>query len=570
VNRALVFALSITAVAGLSFEPAAARLHYPLAPDSTARNGEREHLESHPSSLGPASPIPLTRVHANAAAGLKRSYSGTPIDVLTYHYDNYPTGWNQSETDLTPATVHSASFGVLTTINVDGDVMAQPLLVSNFRMPDNSVHDVLVVATEHNSIYAFDAKTYTQLWRVSLGKSQSSTDVACSDVQPEYGISSTPVIVRTADNAAAIYVVAATEPASMSFHTKFQGLDLGTGAKIANGVEIAPKANLPNGNVLHFDPQNQWSRSALVYANNSIYVGISSHCDHNPGSISGWMLRYDPHTLKILDKFHTIEVKADYELASIWMSGYGPAVDPTGNIFAVTGNGNFSQTAGAKSFGQSVISLKPELRLKGYFTPAAYQQMNDNDWDLGSGGVMLLPVVSGQQAPPMAVTQGKNKVLYLLNANKLGALEGQGRGPLATYTLLQRCWCGPAYYGDPNGALVYYQGSQDILHAYRVSTAKKPSLTDAFDGTTTAGGGGSFPVVTSNGTTPSTAVVWLIRRGMPEQLEAYDAATLGAPIYSGTAGTWSNGYNAFITPLVANGRAYVGAYKTVTVFGLTN
>jgi len=152
-----------------------------------------------------------------------------------------------------------------------------------------------------------------------MGKPQSSEDVRCGDVVPEYGISSTPVIMRNG-NAATIYLVAATEPASFSFHTKIHALDLGTGKDITTPREIHPQATLQTGGKIHFDPQNQWSRAGLAFNNGGIYVGIGSHCDFNAGDISGWVLRYDSG-LNLTAKFNTIEAAAGYELSSVWMSG---------------------------------------------------------------------------------------------------------------------------------------------------------------------------------------------------------------------------------------------------------
>lgn len=573
-HKFFVLACAAALAGVLQADAMAARLHYPLPPDSTARNGEPEPMESHLNGFNtPAPPAPLTRkgMHPNAALGLKRRYSGTPVDVLNYHNDNLRTGWNQSETDLTPATVGSASFGQIASLDVDGDVMAEPLMVSNFTMPDNSVHNILVVATEHNTVYAFDAQTYAILWQVNLGTPQAYTDVGCSDVQPEYGISGTPVIVRTGSNAATIYLVSASEPASMSFHTKLYALNLATGGNVVRPMEIAPLANLQSGGQVHFDPQNQWIRAGLGYANGAIYMGVASHCDHNPGNITGWVLRYDASTLHLLSRFPTVYTKADTELASIWMSGFAPAIDANGNVFAVTGNGYYNADSAAKGYGESVLSLSSILKKNSTFTPANFQALNDADKDFGSGGVMLIPPVAGQLAPPLAVAMGKPHILYLLNASNLGGLEKAGKTPLQQFTVgTSWCACGAAYYMGPNGGLVYYQSASDVIHAFSVSTAKHPSLTDVADGTTTAGGGGSFPVVSSNGSTPGTGVVWLVRRQMPEILEAYDAVNLGAPLFRGNADLWSNGYNAFVTPLVANGRVYVGAYKKVDVFGLTD
>src|ERR1043166_8911955 len=216
----------------------AARLHWPLPADSLERNGTPQKRISHthpPAQAIVIAPLPERGLHPKAAQGLKRPYSGTPVDVLRYHNDNYPTGWNPSETDLTPATVHSASFGKLTTLNVDGNVMAQPLMVSNFQMPDNSVHNVLIVATGHDTVYAYDVQDYSILWQRHLGIPQPTNDV-----------------------------VAATEPAHFSFHTKIHAIDLGTGNDLIKPVEIDPQAKLSTGGKIHFDPQNQWSRTSLA------------------------------------------------------------------------------------------------------------------------------------------------------------------------------------------------------------------------------------------------------------------------------------------------------------------
>ncbi|MGH6878661.1 MAG: pyrrolo-quinoline quinone, partial [Rhizomicrobium sp.] len=487
-------------------------------------------------------------------------------------YDLNRTGWNQTETDLTPANVHSANFGQLTTLSVDGNVFAQPLLVSNFTMPDGTIHDVLIVATGHDSVYAFDADTYATLWQVSLGQSQSTSDVGCGDVVPEYGISSTPVIVRGGANAASIYVVAATEPASYSFHTQLHELDLATGADVISPVEIAPQAKLKGGGTVNFDPQNQWNRASLAFDNGNLYVGIGSHCDNNAGAISGWLLDYDTTTLKLLHHFHTIETAEGYELSSVWMAGFAPAIDSGGNVFAVTGNGAFGH--GVRDWGESVLHLAPDMsKVQDYFTPAAWQQLNNNDTDFGSGGVMLLPVVQGQTAPPMAVAMGKDAVLYLLNQNDLGKEKAQDKGALQWQRLGGSgggVWGGPAYYGGPNGGMVYAQINGDVLRGFSVATGSQPSLTQIAAGTSDAGYGGSLPIVSSNGSVSGTGVVWLIRRGATVQLEAYDALALGSPLFSANAGSWSNqSYgNSFLTPMEANGRVYVPAYKTVTVFGL--
>jgi hypothetical protein len=521
----------------------------------------------------PHAPLPEAQLLPNAAAGLAKRYSGTTVDVTTYHYDQYRTGWNQNETDLTPATVASSKFGLLTSLNVDGNVFAQPLLVNNLTLPDGTTHDVLIIATGHNSVYAFDAQSYAVLWQVSLGPSQASGDVGCSDVLPEYGISGTPVIVRNG-NHAILYVVAATEPKSMVFESWLHALDVASGRHAVQPVKIAPAAKLAGGGKITFNQQDQWNRAGLAYANASVYIGVTSHCDHGAGSITGWLLRYRPD-LKKQVQFHTIETAAEEELASIWMTGFAPAIDPSGNVFLVTGNGNYDIAQNAGDYGQSVLKLKPTLgQVADSFTPAAYASLNAGDYDFGSGGVMLLPAVTGQIAPPMAVAIGKDAVLYLLNQNALGGEQANDAGALQATRLASTgngLWGGPAYYDGPGGPVVYVQINGDVLRAFSVATGAKPSLTQVAAGTSDAGLGGSLPIVSSNGAKASTGVVWLIRRGSSVQLEAYNATSLGAPIFAAGAGTWSNpsDENSYLTPMEASGRVYVPAYKTVDVFGLT-
>ncbi len=569
-SRGLLVLAAVALVAPAIAEPS----HRPVAVGSLEVNGAPQPMKAHHGHRGPP---PAALAEPAAQSPLARSprvYSGAPIDVLTYHNDNSRTGWNRREADLTAASVASSSFGKIATLNVDGNVFAQPLLVSGYTLPSGAVHDVLIVATGHNSVYAFDAKTYAQLWKVNLGTAQATNDVGCGDVNPEYGISSTPVIVRSGPSAATLYVVAATEPASFSFHTQLHALDVGTGADLLPAVEIAPSAQLSGGQTVGFDPQNQWSRAGLAFAGGAIYVSLGSHCDNNAGSISGWLLRYD-NKLNLRHAFNTIETSAGYELASIWMTGFAPAADSKSNLFVVTGNGAFHTGVGAQNYGESVLSLsRTLLAVNSTFTPAAWQSLNDGDVDFGSGGIMLLPTISGQTAPPLAVTMGKDATLYLLNRSSLGGLQSGDAGALQSIRLAGSgggIWGGPAYFVSRGHGMVYVQIDSDVLRSFQVSVGATPGLTPAAVGTSHAGYGGSLPIVSSNNERDGTGVVWLVRRGATEQLEAYDAAALGAPLFAANAGVWSspgNG-NSFVTPMEANGRVYVPAYKTVTVFGLT-
>jgi len=547
----------------------AAPLHRPLPADSLEQNGDTQVLRPHPLLQPPPPALPGGGLHPRAAAGLRRVYSGTPIDVLTYQYTNLRTGWNSRETELTPANVGSAAFGQIATLSVDGLVLSQPLMVSNYKMPNGSVHNLLIVATSNNSVYAFDAQTYAILWKVNLGQNQSSSDVGCVDLPLGYGISSTPVIVRRPDGAATIFVVAATEPAHLSFHTTIHALDAGAGADVVTPREIDPRVTLPAGGTIYFDPQDQWNRVGLAAGEGSIYVGVGSHCDEDKDASTGWLLAYDT-SLKLEKAFNTIDsATGGLELASIWMSGFAPAIDAVGDVFVVTGNGAVAPGASAPNYGQSVLSLKAGLsQVLTTFTPASYNLLNQHDTDFGSGGVMLLPSAPGQTA--LAVAMGKDATLYLLNAASLGGLHSGDSGALQAQRLApsgQGLWGGPAYYGATNGGRVYVQINDDVLRAFSVSTGAHPALTQVATGTSTAGYGGSIPVVSSDGTRAGTAIVWLVRRASTPQLEAYDAAKLGNPIFAANAGPPAP--RPLVSPLVANGRVYVPGKAVVTVFGLT-
>ena len=380
------------------------------------------------------------------------------------------------------------------------------------------------------------------------------------------------MIVRDG-NKATIYVVAATEPAHLSFHTQLHALDLATGNDIKSPREIAPARKLATGGKIHFDPQNQWNRSGLAYNNGQIYFGIGSHCDNNAGNISGWVVSYDAKSLKPTGKFNTIEAQAGYELSSVWMAGHSVAIDPAGDVYAITGNGNYNADKGMKGYGESVIVLSPDLKKKpvGTFTPSNWQSLNNGDVDFGSGGAILIPSVDGQTVPPMIIGAGKEGTAYLLDTTNLAGLQGKnGYQPLQTLSV-GGCWCAPSYFGGSGTGVVYYQGDSSKLTAYSVARTGTPQLTQVAQSTDNAGFAGSFPVISSNGNDPSSAVVWAIERGNPtEQLKAYNAVSLGAPLFQANAGNWSNGSRAYLSPLVANGRVYVGASKTVTVFGLTD
>jgi hypothetical protein len=545
-------------------------------------NGQKRDLITHtppspPPSSNSAPQFQLLRL----PDGKAKPYTNPHIDVLTYHYDNKRSGWNPKEVDLTPKSVASSQFSLLETLSVDGNVFAQPLLISNFEMPDGQEHDVLVIVTGHNSVYAYDANNFSLLWHVNFGQAQQFLDVGCADVQPEYGITSTPVIMRKSNNSATLYVVSAVEPRAFDFHTFIYAIDLRTGqnavdpntGKEISPKEIAPSATLSDHSQLNLNPQNQWSRAGLAYNNGAIYVSIGSHCDNDAVKISGWLLKYS-ETLDLTGTFHTISTPMQRGLASIWMTGFAPAIDDAGNLFVATGNGDVSPP---NDYGQSVLKLDSKnLEVVDYFTPSNYSTLNIKDGDFGSGGVTLFSTDSAGSKKDVAAAIGKDPVLYLLDQANLGKNQTNDAGVIQAlrvkpcqYSIQCRgVWGGVAIFQSESGLVLYAQAEHDILRSYLVVGTSSPSLTPSAEGVTKAGYGGSIPIISSNG--GNNGVVWLLARTTPIELEAYDATSLGPPLSSANVGPWSNpGYgNSFLTPMVANGRVYAAAYNVVKVFGL--
>ena len=317
-----------------------------------------------------------------------------------------------------------------------------------------------------------------------------------------------------------------------------------------------------NGSTISFDAKNQWVRTGLVFANSSIYVGVGSHCDNNAGAITGWMLRYTT-ALQLTSQFNTVDDAAGYSLASIWMTGQAADVDTSGNLYFVTGNGAFDASSGGRNYGESVVKLSPDLKtVASYFTPANWNSLNGGDADFGSGGSMLLPGSTD------LVARGKDGRIFLLNQTALGGLQANDSGALQVYQDTGGTWGGPAYFAGPGGTrYVYSQGDGSPLRAFTFNGSQLTLATSAPDN---GGYGGSMPVVSSNSAVAGSGVVWVAQRSANVTLEAYDATNLQHRLFSGPAGSWSNPGNAnpFVTPLVVDGRVFVGAAGTVTVFGL--
>jgi uncharacterized protein (TIGR03437 family) len=496
------------------------------------------------------------------------------VSVLTWHNDNARTGQNLQETVLTPANVNSATFGRLATLTVDGKVDAQPLVVAAVTIPNQGVHNVLYVATEHGSLYAFDADTSAQLLKVSLlGASEtSSDDHGCSQITPEIGITSTPAIDLQAGAHGLIYAIAQSKDAAGHYHHRLHALDLPTLTEQLGGPVEIQATFAGNGVENTFVPAVHTERPGLLISKGVVYTSWGSHCD--AGSYAGWVLSYSESTLAQVGVLNLVPNGND---GGIWAAGSGPAADAAGNVFLLTGNGTFDTTLAStgfpskSDFGNSFVKISTSgaLSVADYFSMLNTVAESGGDVDLGSGGLILLPPLDNGRGTgtlvSLVVGAGKDKNIYVLDQANLGKFSPSMDSiyQLMSNVLPGGTWSSPAWF---NGSL-YYGGVGDNLKAFAFkngafSLASKSAITFVFPGTT--------PSVSANGT--ANGIVWAMENQDAAVLHAYDATNVGTELYNSTqaAGGRDNfgSGNKFIAPTIANGKVYVGTTSGVGVFGL--
>jgi hypothetical protein len=500
-------------------------------------------------------------------------------DVLTYHNDNARTGQALAETILTPSNVNSTQFGKLFQVNVDGKVDAQPLYASAVTIPSQGTHNVLFVATEHDSVYAFDADSGTQLWKVSLlpAGETPSDNRGCDQVAPEIGVTATPVIDRSSGPNGTIYVVAMSKDSSSAYHQRLHALDVTSGAEEFGGPKDV-QATFPgtgdnsNGSNVIFDPAQYKERPGLLLLNHLIYTSWSSHCDDPPYTV--WIIAYNEATL---NQVNVLDLTPNGHEGSVWMSGAGLAADSAGNIYPLLANGTFDTTLDQNGFpskqdyGNALVKLSTAnggLAVADYFTMSNTVAESNADEDLGSGGALVLPDMTDANGATrhLVVGAGKDQTLYLADRDNMGKFNPQAD---AIYQEILSGLPGgiygmPAYF---NGRLYYGPVSYNLV-AFQFSNAKlqtRPvSSTSA-----TFGYPGATPSISANGNTD--AIVWATENTNSAVLHAYDASDLSKELYnSNQAGTRDQfgADNKFITPTIANGKVYVGTTNGVGAFGL--
>lgn len=491
------------------------------------------------------------------------------VNVLTYHNDNARTGQNLNETVLALTNVNATQFGKLFSLPVDGCVYAQPLYVSSVTIPSNGVHNIVYVTTEHDSVYAFDADTAgAPLWKASFlskhpsVKSVASSEAHCSDLIPEIGITGTPVIDPTTGT---LYLVASTRDGTNYFQ-RLHALDITTGQEKFGGpvVITASLAGTGDGSVggtVSFDALLGNQRPGLLLLNGVVYIAWASHCDL--GLYHGWILGYGATNLQQVAVFNTTPNGAQ---GGIWMSGGALSADANGIIYAATGNGTFDANLGGIDFGDSVLKLSTTggLAVVDYFTPFNQQFLADNDLDLGSGGVLLVPTQSATVSN-LLVAGSKQGTIYVVNRDNLGHFHSGSDSQIvqSLTNLIQAVFDTPAYW---NGR-VYYGGAKTAVQAFAVTNGQL-STTPVSQGSVVFGFPGATPSISANGTT--NGIVWVIQKDGKAILRAYDANNLTNELYNSSTRHGDSPGNAvkFTVPTIANGKVYVGVEKSLAVYGL--
>jgi Immunoglobulin domain len=509
----------------------------------------------------------------NVAAGTATT-RGT--DVTTYKNDLNRSGQNLTESALTLTNVAPSTFGLLRLLPVDGRVDAQPLYLSALSAAGGTFNTVFV-ATEHDSVYAFDSDSGAILWQVSLlGSGETPSDNrGCGQVTPEIGITSTPVIDRSAGPHGTIFIVAMSIDSSSNYHQRLHALDVATGAELLNGpVQIS--ASFPNTGTAtsSFDPKAYEERAALLLWNGTLYTSWTSHCDDAP--YGGWIISYAESSLA---RNGVLNIAANSSAGpAIWMAGGGPAVDASGNIYLLSANGAFETTLDANGFpsnqdyGNSFLKISNAgagLSVLDYFTMSNEVAESNADQDLGSGGELLLPDMtdSTNTVRHLVVGAGKDGNIYLVDRDSMGKFNANSNQNYQTLNgaLPGGIWSTPAYF---NGTL-YYGDVSGTLKAFAISSAKL-TATPQSQSATQFTYPGTAPSVSASGT--ANGIVWAHENAAPAVLHAYDATNLAHELYNSNQAAANRDQfgtgNKYITPVIADGKVFVGTTNAVAVFGL--
>jgi hypothetical protein len=518
-----------------------------------------------------------TQLQSATATVYISNYAGT----FTYHNDNLRTGQNLNETVLTPANVNQTQFGKLFSYTLDGIAFASPLYVANVSIPGKGFHNVVYVATEHDSVYAFDADglSTTPLWQVSFLKTGVTTvpcaDVGeCGDIPTEIGITGTPVIDQSSGT---LYVVAKTKE-SNKYVQRLHALDITTGAEKFGGPVVL-QASVPgsgsgsSGGSVAFDPLRENQRPGLLLNNGVVYISFGSHGDQVPWH--GWVLGYNATTLQQVMAYN---VTPNGNGGGIWQGGGALATDAAGNIYFTTSNGDFDADTGGIDYGDTIEKLSPSGTVVDYFTPHDQSNMDVNNLDLGAGGpVMLVDQASGPY-PHLLISAGKTGTIYVINRDNMGHYNPSNDNQIVQTLFLANGgpelgnFSTPVYF---NG-YVYFGAVNDYVKAFRLSNGLLSTAPTSQSSVVYPCRGASF-AISANGS--ANGILWAIQNlgdpnndaTTPGVLFAYDATNLANELYnSNQAGSRDTmDFPAkFSIPLVANGKVFIAGQTKLVAYGL--
>ncbi|MFZ0636023.1 MAG: hypothetical protein WA755_12130 [Candidatus Acidiferrales bacterium] len=537
--------------------------------------------------------VTVSNTAGNATSGfalLTVNASGTSgTDVVTYHNDLSRSGLNSTESALTTTNVDFHTFGLLGSLAADGLVDAEPLYLSALTVGGVS-QNVVFVATENDSVYAYNADTEASLWHdtpqilLEAGESPSD-DRGCGQVTPTIGITSTPVIDRSAGPNGLIFVVTMSKDGSGNYHQRIHALDVTTGAEMLGGpteiVATYPGTGAGSSNGTQtFNPAQYKDRAALLLLNGVVYTTWASHCD-NP-DYSAWIIGYNESTLKQSVVFNLTANGANtangqYGSGSIWHSGGGPAADSQGNIYVAVANGAFETTLNASGFpsqgdyGNAFVKLSTannSLAVVDYFNMSNTVSESDGDTDLGSGGPMLLPDLTDTNGNThqLAVAAGKDGNMYIVDRTNMGKFSSTSNNIYQELSgaLPGGVWGVPAYFNDT----VFYCPQGGALSAFSISNAQLSSSPAKTGASFTYPG--LLPSVSANGT--SNGIIWGVENTSTAVLRAFDAGNFPNELYNSnqapSGADQFGGGNKYVTPMIANGKVFVGTPNSVAVFGL--
>jgi hypothetical protein len=520
--------------------------------------------------------------------------------VLSHHNDQSRTGANLEETALNTRNVNSNQFGRICMREVDDEIHAQPLIMTNVDVPGKGTHNLVVVATANDSVYAFDADDFSReepYWHTSFlspgivpPRNKDMTG-ACDgnyvDFSGNIGIVGTPVIDAERK---AIYVVARTKEQETNFVQKLHALNLRDGSELPNSP-VTITASCPGtavdatNHMIAFDPLRHNQRTALALVRGVVYAGWASHCDWGP--YHGWLIGYDADTLKQVAVYNTTP---DGENGGIWMSAEAPAADNDGNLFITVGNGSVGSVSDPRDLtnrGESLLKLSRsgnKLTVKSWFTPCNWRALNEGDLDFGSSGVLLIP------GSKLAVSCSKEGKLYVFRQDHLGGLSGSTNDtnivqsfqvtPLKPPNNIHGT---PAYWLGPSGAFIYVWGESDYLRQYQLDKDTQRFKSPEFARSPTKapiGMPGGFMSVSADGSRAGSGILWGscpltgdanhdVRPGI---LHAYDAENVGRELWNSeqvperdSVGNFAK----FCPPSIANGKVYLATFsKRLCIYGI--